>query len=72
VLPRSSPFWPGIHDLCQSCRPRPRRVRGEGGEMPVALELRRIILNFDTQRFKEFHILIADLEFRLGAEGRDQ
>ena len=58
--------------LSQSCRPLLQKVRGEGDELPAALELRRIVLDFDTQRFKELHILIADLEFRLRAEGRDQ
>jgi hypothetical protein len=70
--PRLPPFWPEIDDLSQSCRQHLRKVRGEGGEIPVALELRCIVLNFDTQRFKELHILIADLEFRLRAEGRNQ
>ena len=58
--------------LGQSCRPRLQKVRGEGDELPVALDLRCIVLDFDTQRFKELHILIADLEFRLRAKGRDQ
>jgi len=58
--------------LSQSCRPLLQKVRGEGDELPAALELRRIVLDFDTQRFKELHILIADLEFRLRAYVRDQ
>ena len=58
--------------LGQSCRPRLQKARVEGDELAVALDLCCIVLNFDAQRFKELHILIADLEFRLRAKGRNQ
>ena len=40
--------------------------------MLVLVALVFLNVNFDAERLEEFQVLVVDLEFRIGGQGRDQ